>query len=229
MSSTSEFTERLRAAAERIRADAHEFGPDQLTAPDEGTGERWDRGQVLAHVAEMLPYWIAQAEMVVAAGGNGAPFGRVKTDPDRVAAIEEDRSIDVEELLDRMDEGVDEAALSMRRLTPADLACVGRHSTRGLMTVSQILDEFVVAHLEEHAEQLLPPLELADSEAELEADSGDGDDGDGDGDEADADAEVEAEGEVEAGADAEAEAGADVEAEAEVGGAATERAPGGRG
>jgi hypothetical protein len=205
MSSTSEFTERLRAAAARIRADAPEFRPDQLTAPDAASGERWDRGQVLAHVAEMLPYWIAQVEMVLAAGGSGAPFGRVKSDPDRIAAIEEDRAIDVEELLDRIDDGVDEAALSMRRLTPADLACTGRHSTRGVMTVSQILEEFVVAHLEEHADQLLPPLVFADPDAEVDAD-----------------------GDVAGEADGDAEA--EVEAGAEAGGsAAAERAPGGTG
>ena len=175
MSSPREFTERLRAAAARIRADVPGFGPDRLTEPDAPSGERWDRGQVLAHVAEMLPYWIAQIELVLAAGGNRAPFGRVKSDPERIAAIEEDRGLDTEELLDRMDEGVAEAALSMRRLTPADLACTGRHSTRGVMTVAEILEEFVVAHLEEHADQLGAPADDAGDD--------EGEDGDDEGDE----------------------------------------------
>jgi DinB superfamily len=178
MSSVPEFTARLRAAAERIRADVPSFPPDQLTAPDEPSGERWDLGQVLAHTAEILPYWLAQVELVLAAGGNGAPFGRVKSDPGRIAAIEEDRLLDHDELLDRMDEGVEEVILAMRRLTPADLACTGRHSTKGLMNVSEILEEFVVGHLEEHADQLREP-----AAGDLDADDLDGDDGlDSDGD-----------------------------------------------
>jgi hypothetical protein len=167
MSTVPEFTDRLRAAAARIRADAPGFAPDRRTDPDTPSGERWDLGQVLAHVAEMLPYWTAQVEMVLAAGGNRAPFGRVKTDPERIAAIEEDRGLDTAELLDRIDEGVDEAIMSMRRLTPGDLACTGRHSTRGVMSVSEILEDFVVGHLEEHADQL---LQGADDDADDDAD-----------------------------------------------------------
>jgi DinB superfamily len=183
MSSVPEFTARLRAAAERIRADVPSFPPDQLTAPDEPSGERWDLGQVLAHTAEILPYWLAQVELVLAAGGNGAPFGRVKSDPGRIAAIEEDRLLDPEELLDRMDEGVEEVILAMRRLTPADLACTGRHSTKGLMNVSEILEEFVVGHLEEHADQLRESTAGELDADELDTDDVDGDEGsDSDGD-----------------------------------------------
>jgi len=184
MTTTSEFADRLRAAAARIRAEAPGFGPDRRTDPDTPSGERWDLGQVLAHAAELLPYWIAQVEMVLAAGGNRAPFGRVKTDPDRIAAIEEDRGLDTAELLDRIDEGVDEVVLSMRRLTPADLACTGRHSTRGVMSVSEILEDFVVGHLEEHADQLLQGADGEADEADGEPDDeagGDADEGVGEG------------------------------------------------
>ena len=47
---------RLQAAAGRIRASAVLLPDEALTAPDPNSGERWDRGQVLAHVAEMLVY-----------------------------------------------------------------------------------------------------------------------------------------------------------------------------
>ena len=72
---------RLLAAAGRIRASAVVLPDDALTDPDPDSGERWDRGQVLAHVAEMLPYWAQQAELIAA--GRQAEFGRVKSDPDR--------------------------------------------------------------------------------------------------------------------------------------------------
>jgi hypothetical protein len=50
---------RLRSAAARVRTRAEAFGERQ-TAADPPTGERWDRGQVLSHIAEFLPYWIEE-------------------------------------------------------------------------------------------------------------------------------------------------------------------------
>jgi hypothetical protein len=145
---------RLQAAAGRIRASALLLPDDALvTDPDPETGERWDRGQVLAHVAEMLPYWAQQAELV--ASGQ-VEFGRVKGDPDRIGAIERDRREDPERLLGRIDEGVAVVLALLDRLDAAALARSGRHQTLGEMTVAGIVDRFAVAHLEEHADQLNP-------------------------------------------------------------------------
>ena len=147
--------ERLLAAAGRIRASAVLVPEDALTDPDPESGERWDRGQALAHVAEMLPYWAQQAELIVA--GQQAEFGRVKSDPDRGAAIERDRREDPAWLLARVDEGVAVVLALLERLDDQDLAAVGHHQTLGDMTVAEIVDRFLVAHLEEHADQLDPP------------------------------------------------------------------------
>lgn len=144
---------RLQAAAGRIRAHVAAMPPGVLTSPDPETGERWDPGQLLAHVVEMLPYWVREAE-VVAAAGDGVAFGRVKTDPDRVAAIERDRREDPYRLLGRMDEGVAGVLAFVDGLDGAALARSGTHQTRGRMTVADIVDQFVVAHLEEHADQI---------------------------------------------------------------------------
>jgi hypothetical protein len=144
---------RLRAAAARVRARAGAFG-DRQTAADPPTGERWDGGQVLSHIAEFLPYWIAEFESVVAAGGEGAPFGRTKATPSRLARIEAGRHTPQEDLLREMDAGVDEAAGFMRRLDSAQLALEGTHPSLGKMSVSAAIEEFVVAHLEQHADQL---------------------------------------------------------------------------
>jgi hypothetical protein len=144
--------ERLRAAAGRIRASALVRPDDALTDPDPDTGERWDRGQVLAHVAEMLPYWAQQAELI--ATGEQREFGRVRTDPGRVGAIERDRREDPQRLLDRVDEGVAVVIALLDRLDEQAMASPGHHQTLGDMTVAEILDRFAVAHLEEHADQL---------------------------------------------------------------------------
>jgi hypothetical protein len=147
--------ERLLAAAGRIRAAAPAVPDDTLTDPDPATGERWDRRQVLAHVAEMLPYWARQAELV--ASGQQQTFGRVRTDPDRVGAIERDRHEDPGRLLDRVDEGVGVALALLERLDDQAMARTGHHQTLGDMTVAELVDRFMVAHLEEHADQLDPP------------------------------------------------------------------------
>jgi hypothetical protein len=147
--------ERLLAAAGRIRASAVVLPDDALTDPDPDSGERWDRGQVLAHVAEMLPYWAQQAELI--ASGRQGEFGRVKGDPDRIGAIERDRAEDPQRLLSRVDEGVAVVLAVLDRLDDRALAATGRHQTLGEMTVAEIIDRFAVAHLEEHADQLDPP------------------------------------------------------------------------
>jgi hypothetical protein len=147
--------ERLLAAAGRIRASALVVPDDALTDPDPDTGERWDRRQVLAHVAEMLPYWAQQAELV--ASGQQATFGRVRGDPDRVGAIERDRHEDPERLLGRVDEGVAVALALLERLDDQAMARTGHHQALGGMTVAELVDRFMVAHLEEHADQLDPP------------------------------------------------------------------------
>lgn len=144
---------RLQAAAGRIRAHVDALPPGGLTSPDPETGERWDAGQLLAHVVEMLSYWVREAELV-AASGNGVAFGRVRTDPDRVAAIERDRLEDPYRLLGRMDEGVAGVLAFVDGLDAPALDQAGTHQVRGQMTVAGIIDQFVVAHLEEHADQI---------------------------------------------------------------------------
>jgi DinB family protein len=147
--------QRLLAAAGRIRASAAALPDDALTDPDPGSGERWDRGQVLAHVAEMLPYWAQQAELIAA--GRQDEFGRVSSDPERIAAIERDRREDPERLLGRIDEGVGVVLALLERLDAQALARTGHHQTLGEMTVAEVVDRFAVDHLEEHADQLDHP------------------------------------------------------------------------
>ena len=144
--------DRLVASAGRIRAAAPLLPDEALTDPDPDTGERWDRRQVLAHVAEMLPYWAEQVELVAA--GNEVPFGRVSSNPERIGAIERDRREDPSRLLDRVDDGVGIVLALLERLDDDALARSGRHQVLGEMTAAAIVDRFLVDHLEEHADQL---------------------------------------------------------------------------
>lgn len=149
----SDRSSRLLAAAERIRATVPEMPDGARTSADPETGEQWDRGQVLAHVTEILPYWSEQAELVVERGG-GVPFGRVKSDPERIAAIERDRRVDTAELLKRMDQGLQQVLALLDRLDERALERTGTHERLGEMIAGGIIDRFLVEHLEEHADQL---------------------------------------------------------------------------
>lgn len=156
--SVDSLLERLAAVERRLAEHAGRPVPSGLTDPDPGSDERWEGGQVWSHLAEFPAYWLDQIERVLEAERGGAPqpipFGRTKSDPERIAAVERDRHRAPSSLLERVRAGIVEARRLLLRASGEQLAVRGVHRTLGEMTVERILDHFVVAHLEEHAEQL---------------------------------------------------------------------------
>ena len=55
---------RMSEAERRLAEHADAPVPDGLTDPDPATDERWEAGQVWAHIAEFPPYWLAEAQKV---------------------------------------------------------------------------------------------------------------------------------------------------------------------
>src|SRR5437867_12761272 len=100
------YLDRLAAVERRLVEHAERPLPMGLTDPDPGASERWEAGQVWAHLAEFPGYWDAQVRLLLASRAEGAaepiPFGRTKTDPGRIAAIEDERRTDPAELLRRV-------------------------------------------------------------------------------------------------------------------------------
>jgi hypothetical protein len=128
---------------------------EALTDEDPDTHEQWAAGQVWAHVAEFVPYWMSELERIIGAGADApVPFGRTKTDPGRLAAIERDRASDPAQLMSRVSAAVEACRVFVAELEPHEWAARGKHPTLGAMSVGSIVDRFVVGHLEEHAEQL---------------------------------------------------------------------------
>jgi len=148
---------RMRAAEERLAAHAAAERPG-LTQADEATGERWEAGQVFAHLAEFPGFWVGQVRALLAARVAGEPepipFGRTKADPGRLAAIEARRRDDPLALLRDVDAGIAAAGHLCRSLTPEDWQTCGLHPTLGALTVAEIVSRFLADHLEEHAAQL---------------------------------------------------------------------------
>jgi len=150
-----EFTSRLdevRARLEELSASPPAPG---LTEPDPSTGERWDWGQVWAHLAEFVPYWCGEVSLIVRAEATApVPFGRTKTDRGRVEAIEADRHRPPAGLMSRLAGQLDQLRRLLRELTPADWQRRGMHATLGEMEMPAVFRDFLVGHLEAHADQL---------------------------------------------------------------------------
>lgn len=150
------FLVRIDEVAERFeRLTPLSPAPPGLTEPDQPSGEQWEWGQVWAHLGEFVPYWMGQIEKIVDAGSDEpVPFGRVKTDPGRVGAIESDRHTPPEALMERLASQLRDLRVLLADLTPDDWKKRGVHETLGEMDIDGIVEMFLCRHLEDHADQL---------------------------------------------------------------------------
>jgi DinB superfamily len=149
------FLLRVQYTASRLERHAGSEPAGGLTEPDEPSKEQWEWGQVWAHLAEFIPYWMGQAKLVLAGDGTRpVPFGRVKTDEGRVGAIERDRAVPTAEIWSRMRSQMSDLWNFLDDLSAEDWAKPGVHPTLGEMDVEGLVERFIVGHLEEHAAQL---------------------------------------------------------------------------
>jgi hypothetical protein len=114
----------------------------------------WGPPELLAHVTEMLPFWLGEVERVLDGPTEPVPFGRTASDSLRLGVIERDRRLPPSELFARLTNGVGRWAERLARLSPEEAARRGVHPTAGEFTVQQIAERFVVGHLEDHRDQL---------------------------------------------------------------------------
>jgi hypothetical protein len=151
-----EFAARIDAVEQRLKEHAVVTDPPAgLTAPDQPSGERWTWGQVWAHLAEFVPYWMGQVRMILTnEGSSPMTFGRTKADTGRVAAIERDRHGDPRELMARVTGHLAELRQLTRAMGDDDWDIVARHPSLGEMTMTEVFEEFLIGHLEQHADQL---------------------------------------------------------------------------
>jgi hypothetical protein len=166
-----ELADRLENAAASVvdLAPAIEAGePWPLTEVyGPGPESAWGPREVLAHVSEMLPFWLGEIELILAetahAGEGAAPptFGRTEADPLRIEVIGRDRTFPARELIDRIDVEGARVARRLRSITDAEAGTLGRHMTRGDLAISEIAERFLVTHVEGHVTQLKEILETA--------------------------------------------------------------------
>ena len=144
-----------RSRLDDLRADVEARAPwpasDNFGAEPESS---WYPPELLAHVAEMVPYWMAQIERILEGYPEPVPFGRVQTDEERIAAIGRDRALPVGELFDRIDDRTELVARRLGELSVEQIERRGTHPTRGEMTVGAIVERMLINHIDEHVEQL---------------------------------------------------------------------------
>ncbi len=122
---------------------------------DERTGERWDRGNVLGHVAELLPFWTGQVRAVL--GGAGAMGRDELGSAQRRMGIDSAREVGEDQLLERIDAGIEDLLALLGEMREADLdrSVIFRTGSGDRETdLHQQLGAVLVAHLEEHLRQL---------------------------------------------------------------------------
>ena len=146
--------QRLQTSVQRLIGDVERL-PAEVLYREPSAGE-WPVMSTLAHVAEILPYWAHQAESI--ARNPGAAFGRALEDPGRIGAIEQHSQDSLEAIVARIRAGLDESVSTLRSL-PADAwTKAGQHPRRGSMTAEEVIDTFLLNHVEEHATQISATL-----------------------------------------------------------------------
>lgn len=140
---------RVMASRERLRRRPA-ASSDREPPPDEKTGERWDRLNILGHVGEFLGFWSAGIERALA----GDEFGRIPGSTGRQDAVEEGQKLGEAALNKRVEDGIEEVLALLGRLSVADLDRTVSMRGRGEVTVRWAVDFLLVGHLEEHADQL---------------------------------------------------------------------------
>ncbi len=125
-----------------------------------GEGEDdWGPREVLAHVAEAVPYWHGEIERILAADRRApAPFGRGPGDPARILIIERDRTLPATVLLARLAREARPLVERVAGFSEADLARTGLHRVRGPERVDELLERTLAGHLEGHVAQLRTTL-----------------------------------------------------------------------
>lgn len=149
---------RLAAAGRRLddlRPDLEAGGPWPLAERfDHAPEAEWGPREILAHLGEMLPFWLGEAERLIEADAGSRGVGRLATDDLRVGMLARDRTLPIRELVARIENGIARWRRRWPEMTPDERARSGLHVTLGELTVTDIATRFAVNHLEEHLVQL---------------------------------------------------------------------------
>ena len=153
---------RLAAAGARLASLDHALragAPWPLAARfDHSPEATWGPPEILAHVEEMLAFWLGEAERIIEGPDERTAFGRVATDDVRIGIIGRDRTLPLRELVARVQVGIDRWRRRWAELDQASRQRAGTHPSLGVLTVTDVATRFTVGHLEDHLDQLAAAL-----------------------------------------------------------------------
>lgn len=145
-------TMKQRVTAVRARLAAMPAtGSARPGPPDPKTGERWDRYNVLGHVAEILPYWIGELTIAMS---DGVPIGRQAGSAERQAGIVGGRAVGETKLREQVDSGLADLVRFLDRLSPGDLDRTITMRNQGERPMRWAVENLLVGHVEGHCAQL---------------------------------------------------------------------------
>jgi AAA+ ATPase superfamily predicted ATPase len=150
--------ERLRVARDRLVRLRTKLEMSPPAPEDLPRTREWVARETLAHIDEMLPYWLGEIERILASPVEPVPFGRSPKDLIRLMTVDRDRSLPVSELYARLDFHLERVVRRLLELDERQCARRGLHKTRGEMTLKQIVDEVLAGHIEEHCDQMAAVL-----------------------------------------------------------------------
>jgi hypothetical protein len=146
---------RLDVAWDRLQALALRPHTDALTTADAKTGEQWQLGQAWAHVAEFPRYWTGELCIVLNSRPGTVPaFGRILTDEARLEAVRPENARTAAEVLPRLAGDIRTLRTLLSLVREEQWELRGEHAVHGVMTTVELIDEFLVGHLEEHCDQI---------------------------------------------------------------------------
>jgi uncharacterized damage-inducible protein DinB len=142
----------MRSTAEDIRTEVEGMQQDCIRwkpAP-----EVWTVMDNLCHIAEFVPYWTHQVQQAIASPEK--EWGRTHHDPDRLAAVADTNSRDLEAVLRDIEHSVTKSTTTLEQLTPGQFATKAPSCNPrwGVQPASFIVDNLLVTHLSKHLAQI---------------------------------------------------------------------------
>jgi uncharacterized damage-inducible protein DinB len=137
---------------------------NQLVALVEGTPENqlywkpseqeWSLMEVLAHVEEVVGYWVTELQRVIASPGTA--WGRGMDDPARLEAIKNAPNRSFEEVKEGINKAKTLTLAAFDRIKDEDLEIESPHRNPkfGVKNLRFLVDHFLVEHIEKHVTQV---------------------------------------------------------------------------
>lgn len=126
--------------------------------------EEWSIMQIIAHVAEAIPYWLGEIEKIKE--NPSVQWGRGITDEVRVQSVSEENisSLSIESVLHELKAATEQTADVLNELTQEQLAIVApcRNPRFDGKPVEFIISHLIVEHAEKHYGQIQRNLSKLD-------------------------------------------------------------------